>query len=296
MKVLKVRSITKLASIIAIVSLVHNADALDKHAKFLTSYKWGVAMYDNKGNICWKHNIRGVDDVQLLKNGNVLIASSKVGVVEVTPDDKTVFEYPLKDLEGGGAMSCQRLKNGDTVIGNNSEGKILVVTPKGKVKREIQTPYTPGNHSNLRDVKKLPNGHYMVCHKRHGLVEYDKNGKVVWKSKLKGTYYVAHLTKKDTIITSMLQKVVEIDRDSNVLWEVTPEELGLGYLGVMCGLDVLKNGNIVISFYKPFDKTSKKGYACIEVTRDKKVVWKYPASGEKGKDSAGSYLSVFVDE
>ncbi len=270
--------------------------ALEPGTRLVTSGRQGVTVYDHRGNVQWSRRIRGLDDAHILPNGNVLCASSKVGVFEVTPDGKVVFEYLLKDMKGGAAMSCQRLPDGNTVIGNNSTGEILEVDPSGKVIAKLQTPAKPGSHNNLRDVKRLPNGNTMVCHKGGGLVEYKPDGSVAWKSKLKGTYYVAHLTDRDTIITSMLTKVVEIDRDSKVLWEVTKEDLSDGYLGKICGLSPLNNGNIVISFYVPFNKKTGKGAAVMEITREKKVVWQYPEDGMKSKDSAGSYLTVHTRE
>ena len=290
------KSIFKLVLAAAVISPFTNVQALDENAQFATLSKSGVSIFKSNGEISWSYKTKKVDDVQLIKNGNVLFADSSLGVVEVSPAKEGVFEYHIKGLKEGGAMSCLRLADGNTVIGSNSDGKILIVSPEGKVVKEIQTPHKPHNHGNMRDVKVLPNGNFMVCHKGGGLAEYDDVGKVVWKSKLKGNYYVSHLTEHDTIITTMLTKVVELDRDSNVLWELNTADLKEGYIGKMCGLSVLTNGNLVISFYKPFDKKSGDGIAVVEINRKKEIVWQYPAESKKNKYSAGVNLSVFVQE
>ena len=50
-----------------------------------------------------------------------------------------------------------------------------------------------------------------------------------------------------------------------------PKDVVTGY---MTGVRVRKNGNIVVGSYRAYDKQGK-GSAIVEVTKEKKVVWRY---------------------
>ena len=100
----------------------------------------------------------------MLPNGNVLFADG-ASVSEVTSEHKVVFCYKAAEQHGGGSYACQRLDNGNTLVGENSTGRVLEVDPAGKIVFQLQTsPAKTGTHHNFRMVRKLENGNYLVCH------------------------------------------------------------------------------------------------------------------------------------
>jgi hypothetical protein len=116
------------------------------------------------GKIAWQHKAALVHDAWMLPTGNILYADGQ-SVTEVTVDHKVVFQYKSQEQQGGGAYACQRLPNGNTLIGENSTGRILEVDPAGKILFQLQTtPATRGAHHNMRMVSKLDNGNYLAGH------------------------------------------------------------------------------------------------------------------------------------
>ena len=72
---------------------------------------------------------------------------------------------------------------------------------------------------------------------------------------------------------------VPLDDDGKIVWTLTNDDLPGNWLQDPCGAQVLANGNIVITSYAGGRK-DRHAPKLIEVTREKKVVWKY-ADGQK---------------
>ncbi len=123
-----------------------------------------VMILSPTGDIIWEHKAGLVHDAWMLPNGNVLYADGTVN--EVTRDHKVVLAWQSEVSGGGGAYGCQRLANGNTMIAENSRGRILEVDGQGKVVFTLTVPPAKeGDHNNLRLARKLRNGNYLVCHK-----------------------------------------------------------------------------------------------------------------------------------
>jgi hypothetical protein len=282
--------------------ITFDSHALDESQEVLTSVSGGAGLYNNKGEVLQVFKHQGADDIQRMHNGNFLFTSNHSGIFECDSSGKVVWSFEMKGEKGGGIMSCKPLKDGTFLASYNSEGQIVIINREGKFIKTIQLPnITKGSHGNMRDIKQLKNGNYLVCQKGLGLNEFDDKGNLVWGIKKPGfTFYVAYETDHNTFIVTALSCVAEIDRDSKkVLWKMTTDELkkelNCEHIGVMCGLSIMKNGNYMISFYKPYDKKTKKGYGMVEINRDKKVVWKYPEDGKIHPGiTAHSYLSNLI--
>jgi len=284
------------------VCLQFSSYALDNSQEVLTSVRGGVGLYNNKGEVLNIFKNQGADDIQRMPNGNFLFTSNHKGVFECDSSGKVVWSFKMEGEPGGGIMSCKPLQDGTFLASYNSEGQIIIINRDGKIIKSIQLPnIKKGSHGNMRDIKLLKNGHYLVCQKGLGLNEFDDKGNIVWGIKKTGfTFYVAYETDRNSFIVTALEYIAEIDRKSKkVLWQMSRDdlkkELNCDHLGVMCGLSIMNNGHYMISFYHPYDKKSKKGYAMVEITQDKKVAWKYPESGQiNPKTVSHSYLSNLV--
>jgi len=108
--------------------------------------------------------------------GNLLKAGkhdNPSGVMEVTPDKRVVFAFSTT----GQVWSCQRMADGNTLVGAASQGKLLVVNPAAKVIKTIQVLNPPG-HSCLRNARQIADGHFLVAEESaHAAREYSAAGK-----------------------------------------------------------------------------------------------------------------------
>ncbi|MDR3110042.1 MAG: PQQ-like beta-propeller repeat protein [Planctomycetaceae bacterium] len=232
-----------------------------------------VVWFASDFSVKWEQPAGNIHEVQLLSNGNILFADGKV--TEVTPDKKVVFQYaPPKGKEG--SFTCQRLENGNTLIGENYSGIVKEIAPDGSVTFEFQTAFkTDNQHHRMRRVRKLSNGNYLVSHSGDNLVrEYTPSGETVWEQKVTNIAFAAERLENGNTLISSLDQVTEFDKNGKVVWEFKKSELPDIGITNMTGFQRLKNGNLVIGCYAAYNKEGK-GVGMFEITRDKKLVWAY---------------------
>jgi hypothetical protein len=231
------------------------------------------------GKVEWEHPAPSCNDLWALPNGNLLFTTGH-GVLELTREKKTVFEYKSESE----IYACQRLPNGNTFVGECSAGRLIELDPSGKVVKEVKLlPDGKGGHAYLRNARVLPNGNYLCAHYGAGVVrEYDPQGKTVLEIKAPGgPHSVIRLPNGNTLIAAgdakgeKECKVFEADPKGQTVWEITnvdlPAEIRLKF---MTGLHRLPNGNTVMSNWLGHGQLGKAPHV-IEVTRDKKVVWTF---------------------
>jgi len=258
-----------------------------------------VLLLDNTGKILWKHKGGNCSDIWMLKNGNVLLADNNV--VEIDPKtDKVVWSYKPEMQKGGGTFACQRLENGNTMVGENSSGRIVEVDPKGKIVFELKLPLCkPGSHNNLRHVRKLASGNYLVAYKAQAMVrEYTPKGKVVLEVKTKPIAFSAVRLPNGNTVVGHINSVTEFDPKGKEVWRFDKKDVTEFKIGMICGIHVLPNGNVAMGIYGA--TRGKGGAGLLEINREKKVVWRYVCSDrhlmavqildEKGKPLAGAAL------
>jgi outer membrane protein assembly factor BamB len=229
----------------------------------------------------------------MLKNGNVLLADNNV--VEINPKkNKIVWSYKPAMQKGGGTFSCQRLANGNTMVGENSAGRIVEVDPKGKIVFELKLPLCqPGSHNNLRHVRKLPNGNYLVAYKAKAMVrEYTPTGKVVFEVATKPIAFSAVRLPNGNTVVGHINSVTEFDPKGKEVWRFDKKDIKDVKIGMICGIHILPNGNVAMGVYGA--TRGKNGAGLLEVNREKKVVWRY-AGPEKGGDRHMMALQI-LDE
>ena len=297
--------ITSILSAIALTSL-NAADATgDKRihgtlmGHILATGTGRMLLMDNTGKIIWQHKGGNCSDIWMLKNGNVLLADNNV--IEIDPKtDKVVWSYKPAAQKGGGTFACQRLENGNTMVGENSAGRIVEVDPKGKIVFELKLPLCQtGSHNNLRHVRKLANGNYLVAYKAKALVrEYTPKGEIVFEVKVKPIAFSAVRLPNGNTVVGHINNVTEYDPKGKIVWQFDKKEIKDVKIGMICGIHVQPSGNIVMGVYGA--NNSKDGAALLEITRKKKLVWRYVGKDrhmmgvqlldEKGKPLAGAAL------
>jgi hypothetical protein len=241
----------------------------------LTAGSKGVMILSPEGKVTWEFSTGLTHDAWALASGNILFADGDT-VTEVTREHKVVWRYEPQERKGGGAYACQRLPNGNTMVGENSTGRILEVNPAGQIVAAVQTsPCKPGDHHNLRMVRKLENGNYLACHSGARLVkEYSPTGQVVWEWSIPGKLaFAAIRTGANTTLVSSLDEVREYDQAGRVVWECKAADLEGAAVRNMTGMHLLANGNLVVGCYQAY--ANGQGSGLLEFTRARKVVWRY---------------------
>lgn len=256
-----------------------------------------LAIVNAKGEVEWEFpNKHDVHDLHVLDNGNILTHTSATNVVEIdTKKKEVVWKYEAKPKEGYKGRieihAFQRLTDGNTMVAESGNTRIVEVDKDGKVVKEIALKVAQSDaHRDTRMVRKLKSGNYLVCHESEGAVkEYDGDAKVVWEYKLDlngrkesgghgpeghGTavYGAVRLENGNTLIAGgNNNRVLEVDPKGKIVWQVDQKDLEGITLAWVTTLQVLPNGNVIIGNCHATDKNPQ----LIEVTREKKVVWTF---------------------
>ncbi len=236
-----------------------------------------VFLVSADGKVEWEYRTGSCNDVWVLPNGNVLFNTGR-GVKEVTRKKKVVFDY-RSECE---VYACQRLRNGNTFIGECNSGRLLEVDPSGKVVREVRLlpEGTDGGHAYMRNARKLENGNYLVAHYGDEVVrEYDSDGNVLREIPAPGgPHSTARLPNGNTLIACGDMKkapmLFEVDTSGATVWKVAHDELPGISLKFMTGFHRLPNGNTVMSNWVGHGELGNAPHL-IEVTPDKEVVWTF---------------------
>ncbi len=231
-----------------------------------------ILIYDRSGKVAWEYPAPMARDVWRLPNGNVLFCYNQnysgkrhdnaSGVLEVTPDKRVVFEFKTT----GQVFSCQRLPNGNTLVGAASQGKLLLVDKAGVVVKEIKVRNTPG-HSCMRYARALADGNFLVAEESARAVrEYASDGALVREIAVDYPPFAAVRLDNGNTVISGKTAIVEVDATGKTVWRLDASEVP--QLGVrwFAGVQVLSNGNVFVC-------NAGGNVPFFEVSRDKRVVW-----------------------
>ena len=217
-----------------------------------------VAEYGRDGKLRWQvTGLQGVNDAQLLPGGRVLVAERNGNVVrELDRKGQTLWKF-----DAPGAIACQRLPNGHTLV--CTFGDLLEVTPAGKTVNSFKHPGGYRHAIRLRNghilfvtgggevveldaawkqvksvsppadvasgagywasVEALPNGRYLVALGGAGkVVEIDAAGQVVWSVLQPNCVFATRLRNGNTLISNFEQRtLVEVDRGGKEVGKLT---------------------------------------------------------------------------
>jgi len=239
------------------------------------------------GKIEWRIDLPASDG-WVLPNGNVLLALYKTkafpngGVVEIDRKTKEfLFQYKggqrevstVVPLEGDRFLVAELGPKPRAVI-INRKGEILETTPLACQKKNA--------HMQTRMLRVLPNGNYIAPHLLDFAVkEYEpKTGKVLksfptddrGRGKRDWPFTAIRLKDGNTLIgCTNGNRVIEVNGEGKIVWSVSNEDVEGNLFADACGVQRLPNGNTVITSYHAKGNQVK----LFEVTRDKKVVWRY---------------------
>jgi len=277
-----VRRINALASLPVLLGLAVGAPGADavKHRVMFAEYGKGpnrLVELDADGKVVWEYKFPSIAVIfQVLPGGHVLYAygGNPTGVAEIDRDKKVVWNYVSKCPQ---VLGCERLANGNTLVAEQGPCQAVEVDPRGKVVRVTKlTTSEQGYHLQVRNVHKLPNGNILAGHEGEGAIrEVDADGKVVWEhTRVENAPDAIRLPGGNTLIACGTQKrVIEVDPRGKIVWEFGARDAPELNLTWVSSLQVLKNGHYVVGNF--LRGQEGKGAHAFEVTRDKKVVWKF---------------------
>jgi len=237
-----------------------------------------IYILNSQGEISWEYPVSQCQDLQQLPSGNILFSyyqkkdgAIKGGVCEITPEKKEVFRYEIN----GEVHSCQRLKNGNTLLTDNNNAQLIEVSPQKEVVKTISLNTNVKGHKAIRIVRVLDNGNYLVCLSEDRLVvEYNPKGKVVNSFKSPGDCFAAiRLQNGNTLISDgSACSVREVNHNGKVVWKITQDDFPELHLKWISGIQELPNGNILVCNWLGHGKYGE-GIPMFEITKEKKIVW-----------------------
>ena len=153
------------------------------------------------GTLLWDCPNNNGHDVQLLKNGHVLIVTGDE-VQEIDSDKNIVWRVGKPTVEN--AESAQRLDNGHTVIADNGKHAVLELDQQDQ---EIWRFDVPNNNRRrrptMRQVRRLNNGNTLICASTEDEVwEVTADKTIVWRYKIPFPYLATRLDNGNTLISS----------------------------------------------------------------------------------------------
>jgi hypothetical protein len=233
-----------------------------------------IVEYAGDGSVAWACPAAMSRDAWKLPNGNVLFCynddyhpaknDNPGGVREVDREKKVVFEFKTT----GQVWSCQRLADGTTLVGAASQGKLLIVSPKGDVVRTLQLKNAPG-HSCLRNARQIPGGSFLVAEESARAVrEYDSGGAMVREIRVPFPPYSAVRLDNGNTLACGQQGMVEVDPSGKETWSLKGSDIpGMG-VRWFAGIQVLPDGGILVC-------NAGGTIPFFEVSRDRQVVWSW---------------------
>lgn len=265
------------------------SDAADpvSHSFLAVGKANGAVIVNERNEVIWKTNLPASDG-WVLPNGNVLLALYATdgfpngGIVEMERESKEiVFRYRGQQKE---TSTVSLLPNGNYLLAElGPQPRALEINRAGDVVATTPLQCQTGNvHMQTRMLRRLPNGNYIAPHLLDFAVkEYvPETGEVVkvfptddrGRAKKDWPFTAIRLENGNTLIACTNgNRIIEVDSNGGIVWSVTNEDLGEDLFDDACGAQRLPNGNTVISSYHASGDRVK----LFEVTRDKKVVWKY---------------------
>ena len=246
---------------------------------YVTDYTQGKVLRLDNGQVAWDHPAPLSNDISLLDNGNLLFTVGD-GVLELDAKGDTVFFYH-SDCH---VFACQRLANGNTFIGECEKGRMLEVTPKGRVVHSatiLPKGSSPDNMAFIRNARRLPDGHYLVSHYGGGkATEYDARGRELWSVDTPGgAHSVIRLENGNTIVAiadgNRNPRIEEYTPDRQLVWSLTNDDLPGRPLRFMSGMQYIEGKGLLITNWQGHGAKATQPHMLL-VGRDKRIVCTLP--------------------
>ena len=209
------------------------------------------------------------------------------------PHTKAELVYRPKSRVGAGVLGFEVMPNGNVVLAVNSTDEIVELEAgtgreivKFRADPKNAKGETPGAHGHLRMIRKTATGTYLVCCAGASCVrEYDARGKLVWEQSVPVMAFDCWRRANGNTLVSHITGVTEYTPDHREVWSFKADELPELGLSVLCGIQELANGNLVIGTWANGELDASKATA-FEITREKKLVWAWRPNADRNMMTA----------
>ena len=230
-----------------------------------------ICLVDAEGKITWQYPAARPQDVWVLPSGNILFSHVK-GAKEVTRQKEVVWQY--ETAQGNEIHACQPLPDGSVLVAESGPMRIIEIDRRGKITKDVKlSTESTRAHLQMRGARKLANGNYLVGQYGDGVVrEYGPTGEIVRDIPQEMAFSGIRLPNGNTLIAAGdAHRIVEVDPNDNVVWEIRENDLPGNPLRVAAGIQRLANGNTLVCNWGGHGHVGQQPQI-FEVTRDKKVV------------------------
>ena len=232
-----------------------------------------IVNYD--GEIEWSYSFKGeCNDVSMLSDSTILF-SFKYGARLINLKKETLWEYTAEkgtEVQSASPLSKKRF----LIMQNGEPAKLMEINRKGRIRHELHLPTLAKHpHAQFRNVRKTKTGTYLVGYfKGDKAVEFTHEGKALQTIEAKGNNFCSLRTDKGHTLVACgdAHQLLEFDADGKEVWRLDEHELPDHPLRFVAGLQVLRNGNIVVCNWGGHGHIGEQAQV-FEITRDKKVVW-----------------------
>lgn len=230
----------------------------------------------DKGKIIWTYSTGEgweYDDLWMLSNGNILF--SRMGwAAEVTPNKNQVWRIEAE--EGEELHSLQPIGLDRVLLIVNSPKPYVKIINKAtnEVEYYHEVPYEDINHphAQFRRIRYTANDTFLISYlSRDKVVEYDRDFNVVWSYDIRSPWAAIRLRNGNTLITDEKDQLTrEVSPEKETVWEIKLSDLPEKYrLHDSQSCVRLANGNTILCSRGNHGNSPQ----IVEVTPDKQVVW-----------------------
>jgi outer membrane protein assembly factor BamB len=272
-----------------------------------------LAIVAADGHTEWEMPWGGIHDLHVLPSGNLMVQQGSSKVVEIDVNTRrVVWSYDSATSNGNQGKrvevhAFQPLPGGRIMIAESGPARIIEIDRQGKLLHEMPLKIDhPNPHTDTRLARKLPNGHYLVCHESDGAVrEYTPEGAVAWEFRVpmfgqqpkaghgpeafgNRVFSAVRLSGGNTLIgTGNGHGVLEVTPGGKIVWELHQHDLPGITLAWVTTLEALPNGHYVIGNCH----AGAGNPLVIEIDpKTRKVVWKFDGFDRFGNSASNSEL------
>jgi hypothetical protein len=226
-----------------------------------------VLRYGLDGSLKWEFDADSVSDIHLLQNGNILLTAGNT-VKEVDRSARTIMKF----RNSGELSSCQPLSNGNTLVSDKKNSRILVLDRRMQFLREIPLKIKHKGQNCIEKVRVGPKGTYFVAYGADKIVgEYDEKGTLLRSIPFENDVYAIVPMNNGDIIVGGTGGIQIVNQNDSIIWSLKSDDIPEVNLQTVKDLIMLPNGNLVI-VNKTENSIITKGVKLFEVNRNKMLV------------------------
>lgn len=230
--------------------------------------------FDEEGNIVWELFIGCYAfDIWKMPNDTFLFChygNEPSGIKIVDRSGNVLLNYETHNEVFG----CQPLENGNILVGELRQKRLVEVNKNAEIVKEIPVFYDKDElHEVMRTPRKCKNGEYFVA--QPGLckiIRYNENGNIIKQYDTNPDSFGVLEEDNGNILYTCKTGLYELDKDGKEIWSLTNEDVPEMNIKWLLGMQLLPDGNIVVCNWLGHG-CEHQGCPLFEVNREKQIVW-----------------------